>query len=142
MDYLSSQLHFCFHVRFLACGDAEEAVISATFRRGSYRSYICWIKKICFCRWYSYDNVYSMLLYGASMIGSKLETDSITTMPPYVCCAVMCVLLGIYMVCFILQLLVWKHLVSLSTQQFFSGNVRCRPRPTKCGLWHQKSRKI
>jgi hypothetical protein len=25
----------------LACGDAEEPIVSAMFRRGSYRSYIC-----------------------------------------------------------------------------------------------------
>lgn len=44
-----------------------------------------------------YDNVYSMLLHGASMIGSEFETDSIIYLA-YACWTVVCVLHVMYII--------------------------------------------
>jgi hypothetical protein len=46
-----------------------------------------------------YKNACTMLLYGVSMIGSMLETDSITTLEHTSIVTVLCLMLIMYMVC-------------------------------------------
>lgn len=94
----------------------KSQVMSASFRGGSYRSYV-WQIIYMLSRVELYEDVYSLLVRGASVIGNKFETDSITTMPISLlycnvrtACYVYCVLT--------LQFFVCKHSVSLSYATF------------------------
>jgi len=70
-----------------------------------------------------YDHVYSMLLRGASMIGSEFETDSIIYLA-YACWTVVCVL---HVMCiYIYGVLMYCNSLSGSTRLRFLRNISFR----------------